>query len=436
MDQMPTYEPDDEYDYDLPEDDDCWHLDEPREVTIRRRPDKLESSSAAVGQIVGTYLRVGINARKADSTGAGVKVVILDNGVEHEHPSLQRNIDLDGARDFDHDFSGEGRPYQQGGRIANRYNAHGTACAGLVAAIELPGSRVVGVARKARIVPIRISTNFEVERLIAALEYARGVGQVILLPRFLPQAARLTEKIEAIAKDVTVVCAAGNDGTASLVYPAYLENVIAVGACNERGYRSTYSQYGDRLDIVAPSNDLPVEDRDLIRLDTDEVNLRVREGLERKARRNDQPLPVVDLPTLLLDPEQLPQAALAAAGLTDPGQKTVEKAPAGNLDRFGVLSIATTDNLGDFGYNFEPSGDYCKATGDFGFGGTSAAAAQVAGVVALMLSKQPGLTPRQVREKLQGTADPTCLKDRTGNTPGKPSSEFGYGLVNAEAAVA
>src|SRR4051794_33643225 len=51
----------------------------------------------------------------------------------------------------------------------------------------------------------------------------------------------------------------------------------------------------------------------------------------------------------------------------------------------GLLSIATTDNQGVFGYNTEPAGNYCKATGDFGFGGTSAATAQVAGVIALIL---------------------------------------------------
>jgi subtilisin family serine protease len=432
---MLTHQPDDEYDYDLPNDDDCWHLEAPREVTITRRPGKLDSKNAAAGEVVGSYLRAGINARKPGATGAGVSVVILDNGVEHDHRSLKPNLDLDTARDFDHNFDREGRSYQQGGRIANRYNAHGTACAGLVAAVGLPGSRVVGVAPDARIVPIRISTNFEVDRLLKALQYSRRIGKVILLPRFLPEADELTKEIHAIAQDVTVVCAAGNDGTSSLVYPAYLENVIAVGACNDRGYRSTYSQYGEGLDVVAPSNDLPVEDRDLIRLDTDEVNLRAREGLERKARRNGQPIPSVALPTLLLQPQQLPPAALAAAGLTAPTQNVIGKVPDGNLDRFGILSIATTDNLGDFGYNFEPAGDYCRATGDFGFGGTSAAAAQVAGVVALMLSKNPALTPDQIGKNLRATAEVKYLKDRTGNPPGKPSSEFGHGLVNAEAAV-
>ena len=65
-----------------------------------------------------------------------------------------------------------------------------------------------------------------------------------------------------------------------------------------------------------------------------------------------------------------------------------------NLSDLGTLSIATTDNQGEFGYNYEPAGSFCKANGSFGFGGTSAAAAQIAGVVALMLTAKATLKGR------------------------------------------
>src|SRR3954447_18090634 len=106
------------------------------------------------------------------------------------------------------------------------------------------------------------------------------------------------------------------------------------------------------------------------------------------------------------------------------------------------LSIATTDNQGNFGYNTEPAGNYCKATGDFGFGGTSAAAAQVAGVIALMLSASPDLKgkPEDIRRILRDTAnaDPETLKPEPprGAPPltaetrdARFREEFGYGLV-------
>src|SRR3954469_15586289 len=87
--------------------------------------------------------------------------------------------------------------------------------------------------------------------------------------------------------------------TSCLVHPASMRETIAVGACNDRGYRSTYSQYGESLDIVAPSNDVMVDDRSRVRLDTDEVDLRQREARELAARLAAQP-PPIDMPQGLL----------------------------------------------------------------------------------------------------------------------------------------
>ena len=110
----------------------------------------------------------------------------------------------------------------------------------------------------------------------------------------------------------------------------------------------------------------------------------------------------------------------------------ISEARAWNLDRMGEAAIATTDNLGDAGYNTDPAGDYCHAKGRFGFGGTSAAAAQVAGVVALMLAANPSLKgqPGEVKKLLRETASRDCL------TAELEGDEFGSGLVDAAAAVA
>jgi subtilisin family serine protease len=432
------------FDFKLPEQDDCWHLDPPREVEITRRASaqlrgfaeapvtyaKTEARDKVVvyqqqddSEPVDAYKRVGINARAAweKATGKGVKVVVFDNGVDYEHPSLRANVSLGEARDFDHDPDGKG-----GGRIDNRFNAHGTACAGIVAAAVLEGVRMVGVAPEATLVPIRISTNFETRSLINALEYACGVGDVILVPRYLPESPELSQKVREIAREVPVVCASGNDGTDFLVHPATIEGTIAVGACNEKGYRSTYSQFGEGLDVVAPSNDLAVEDAAVVRLDLDEANFRVRAEAERQARLKNRPAPngrPLNLKQLL----------------------ELNEARDWNLEKFGSLSIATTDNRGDFGYNDEPPGDFCPVTGDFGFGGTSAAAAQVAGVVALMLSaclaKHGGdlavvkkhLPPDVVRRLLRETANTADLHPDVERR--NFAQEFGAGLVNAAAAV-
>ena len=96
--------------------------------------------------------------------------------------------------------------------------------------------------------------------------------------------------------------------------------------------------------------------------------------------------------------------------------------------------VITSDRTGPDGYT--PS-DYT------GFGGTSSACPLVAGIVGLMLSANPDLTAREVKQLLQGTTDKIIDKnpdpqlgqsygsyDRNGH-----SFWFGYGKVNAYEAV-
>lgn len=80
----------------------------------------------------------------------------------------------------------------------------------------------------------------------------------------------------------------------------------------------------------------------------------------------------------------------------------------------GTLSAWPVSNPGETAYKFEQ--------------GTSMAAPHVAGVVALMLSVNPSLTPLQVESILSSTADDL--------SPAGRDSDFGWGLVNAGAAVA
>jgi subtilisin family serine protease len=102
----------------------------------------------------------------------------------------------------------------------------------------------------------------------------------------------------------------------------------------------------------------------------------------------------------------------------------------------GTRNIETTDVRGTNGFNTagSPAGDYCKADGGSGFGGTSAATALAAGVAALLLSVEPTLTPGNIRGILQETADkidPVIASyDPTGW-----SSRYGYGRINARKAV-
>ena len=88
------------------------------------------------------------------------------------------------------------------------------------------------------------------------------------------------------------------------------------------------------------------------------------------------------------------------------------------------------DEVGNnrFWYDGRPRGKHYKH-----FGGTSASTPLVAGICALMLSANPDLTAKQVKDILQSTADKIgpSWEYRNGH-----STKFGYGRVNANRAVA
>ncbi|MBR8646394.1 S8 family serine peptidase [[Brevibacterium] frigoritolerans] len=61
----------------------------------------------------------------------------------------------------------------------------------------------------------------------------------------------------AAAKNVMVVVASGNDGMEGLSYPASSKYAISVSATNALDLVSDYSNYGSKLDMVAPGTAIP-----------------------------------------------------------------------------------------------------------------------------------------------------------------------------------
>jgi subtilisin family serine protease len=56
----------------------------------------------------------------------------------------------------------------------------------------------------------------------------------------------------AVSRGVTVIAAAGNTGTQTVLYPAAYAPVIAVGAVNPELQPSSFSSYGPKIDLWAP----------------------------------------------------------------------------------------------------------------------------------------------------------------------------------------
>jgi subtilisin family serine protease len=180
------------------------------------------------------------------TTGSSsIGIVVHDSGVDINHPDLIANIGP--GRDFDNNDN-DATPE------ADRDAAHGTACAGVIAAAA-NGQGVAGIAPNCQIIPLRAAGAHSFEVWADTFDWAAQRGRIISCSWSINPSNTLSEAIrDAVNNDVTVFCATGNDSTPFISYPASMAETIAVGASTNRDVRAAYSQFGDGIDIVAPSS--------------------------------------------------------------------------------------------------------------------------------------------------------------------------------------
>jgi serine protease len=185
-----------------------------------------------------------------DPGAAGVTVAVLDTGVSPS-PDLAA-ARLEPGWDFvDEDPS----PLDE--------NGHGTHVASTIAEDTDNAFGLTGLAYGSRILPVRVLDrlgNGDARTIARGVVYAvdHGARVINLSANFEPavSASQIPELLAAFdyasKHGVVVVSAAGNEGLRSVDYPARAAGVIAVGATTEFGCAATYSNYGPRLDLVAP----------------------------------------------------------------------------------------------------------------------------------------------------------------------------------------
>lgn len=271
-------------------------------------------------------------------------IAIIDEGVDTSHKDLKDKI-VTPYDATDGDDNQEPRPS----------DAHGTACAGIAAAMTNNGIGVAGIGRNVKIMPVRIAYSDALgsewittdEQIEDGIRTAVDRGAHVLSNSWgggSPSGIINSAIDHAIANNRVVVFAAGNWST-GVIYPANLSKtkvIIAVSATNEwdqfktktsfDGEKWWGSCFGSEVNVSAPG-----------------------------------------------------------------------------------VHIFTTDISGDAGYVV---GDYIST-----FNGTSSATPLVAGTAALLLSKNPGWTPTQVRNQIQSTADDLG--------PSGFDYKYGHGRLNA-----
>ncbi|MCF0095316.1 type VII secretion-associated serine protease mycosin [Micromonospora sp. MH99] len=184
------------------------------------------------------------------SQGDGITVAVPDSGVSN-HQDLQGNL-LPGT-DVIAGGKGDGHDDRDG---------HGTGMAGLIAAHGTGNEGALGIAPRAKILPILCSPagrDGDTDALALAIEFAVTQGADVISISIVGGASiRLQQAItSALMADIVVIAAAGNSpGTQMVGYPARHPGVIAVGGIDRNGTRAAISVTGPEIDVVAPAVDI------------------------------------------------------------------------------------------------------------------------------------------------------------------------------------
>jgi len=197
-----------------------------------------------------------------------VVVAVFDSGVDTNHPDLINNL-VQGYDFLDDD------DLPEPARIVPN-DAHGTACAGLIAALGNNGVGVTGTSWNCRIMPIRIltpSTIIADADIATSFRWAATHGADVLSNSWGYPNGQPSPIVHSAIKDVTqlggmgrdgkgcvVLFAVPNDGVGNIYYPEKYPEVIAVGATDRNDLHWWYSNYGPELDLVAPSGGKGDED--------------------------------------------------------------------------------------------------------------------------------------------------------------------------------
>ncbi len=180
--------------------------------------------------------------------GTGVKVAILDTGIDYTHPDLDDNYR--GGYDF---VDNDADPLDG--------NGHGTHCAGIVAA-EDNGIGVIGTAPHASLYAVRVlddQGSGYTSDIIAGIDWAINNGMDVIsmsLGGGSYDASFDDAVTRAYNAGIVVVAASGNDGTGTISYPAAYTNAIAVGAIDSNHNLASFSNYGPEQEVVAPGVDI------------------------------------------------------------------------------------------------------------------------------------------------------------------------------------
>lgn len=193
------------------------------------------------------------------TTGSSsVLVVVLDEGIQQNHPDLNQ---VPGR-----DFTGANIA---GGGPASALDTHGTMVAGCIAGKWGNGLGSVGVAPNVRVASAKIAYSYyygseirwatQTDWFVAAIYWARTIGARVTNHSY--GGGAVSSQMDAAfnttrAAGIVHIAATGNDYYGAISYPASSAYVMGIGAANRSGSKSDFSNYGSGIDFLAPGESI------------------------------------------------------------------------------------------------------------------------------------------------------------------------------------
>lgn len=179
------------------------------------------------------------------------KIAVIDTGVDDTLADLKNVV-----------LSSKGRNYVDRQQNTMDDHGHGTHVAGIIAAQANNGYSMRGINQNTKILPVKVldaSGAGSNESIALGIKYAVDQGAKVINLSLGGSYSRTLEAALKYAydKNVAIIVASGNDGAQAISYPASSRYAISVGATNALDVVSDYSNYGYKLDVVAPGSNIP-----------------------------------------------------------------------------------------------------------------------------------------------------------------------------------
>ena len=192
-------------------------------------------------------------AHKLGYLGKGVKVAVLDSGVDSW---ALEDVGVDGGVDFVHECENSVVSYDD-------LNGHGTAVMSIIGA-PINGNGLVGVAPECKLYAVKVldkDLSAPISRIIEGLDWCikNDMDVVNLSFGTYEYSYSLENKIqELLSNNIVVVAAAGNTENTEkgLCYPAKNNGVISVGSVKKDYSRAKNSAVGKELSLSAPGEEI------------------------------------------------------------------------------------------------------------------------------------------------------------------------------------